>query len=108
MLKITAIGRLTDHMKLKDVVPDMVVSNFVLACNVGKNRTTFIECTAWNNVAKTIKKNTTKGSRLYICGELKVDEYIDKNNIKQTKYSITVDEYEFLSPKPREEDCLGV
>ncbi len=105
MLKIIAVGRLTKELELLNIMneKEMKVSNFTLACRNNKE-TEFIQCTAWNDVAKTIATNTKKGSMLYIEGVYKTKEYIDEaTQIKHRRIFISVEKFEFLDAKPKED-----
>lgn len=103
MLKLIAIGHLTKALDIQQIqnVKDMQVANFTLACRNGKE-TEFVYCSAWNEIAKTIKENTGKGSQLYIMGKYKSKSWVDdKTQIKHTRIFITVEEFEFLDPRPK-------
>lgn len=103
MIKVIAIGRLTKELEILSITNgNMKVANFVLACRNNKE-TEFIQCTAWNEVAKTIHENTKKGSQLYIEGNYKSKEWIDEQTqIKHKRFFINVETFEFLDAKPKE------
>lgn len=108
MLKMLAIGRLTKELELLNITNEknMKVANFTLACR-NNNETEYIQCTAWNEVAKTIADNTAKGSQLYIEGFYKTTEYVDQaTQIKHRRIFITVEKFEFLESKPKKEGLL--
>lgn len=105
MIKIIAVGRLTKDMELLPItnIKNSTVANFTLACRDNKE-TEFMDCTAWNDVARTIKENTKKGSLIYIEGRYKTKEYIDDNTqIKHKRIFINIEKFEFLEKKPKEE-----
>lgn len=105
MLKLIGVGRLTKDLEILTVTNDKntKVANFTLACR-DNNETEFVQCTAWNEIAKAIKENTKQGSMLYVEGRYKTKEYIDdKTQIKHKRIFINVEKFEFLGKKPHDE-----
>ena len=95
MIKVNAIGRLTsDVNEIKG--KDKVFNSFSLACRVGKDSTTFIDCFAFTD---TIGKYCKKGDQLMVTGDLTTDEYENKDGKKVTKLKLTVDGFEFVGSK---------
>lgn len=103
MIELTAIGRLTEDIKVLSVndIRNNKVANFVLACRQDKE-TEFIQCTAWNEVAETLQKYTKKGSLLAIKGKYKSKEYIEEDTkIKHKRIYFIVEKFEFLEAAPK-------
>ena len=109
MLKVIAVGRLTADIRVQSLVGDenMRVANFSLACRDGKN-TEFADFTAWNELAETLAKFTSKGAMLYIEGRQKTKDSIDeKTNTKHRKVFTVVEKFEFLEGKRKEESLFN-
>ncbi|MDR0818020.1 MAG: single-stranded DNA-binding protein [Oscillospiraceae bacterium] len=68
------IGRLTQDTEVKTVTvngAEKHVLNNRLAVKNGKDDTTFIDATAWNNIADFIGTFFKKGDELFVEGELR-------------------------------------
>jgi single-stranded DNA-binding protein len=71
---ITEIGRLTQEVETKKLATengDISVLNNRLAIFQGKDRTTFIDITAWGDTADFIAQHFFKGDEIYINGEIR-------------------------------------
>lgn len=84
MLNINRIficGRLTATPELKMTSPGgRNVCSFDIACNANKNSTYFFTVVAWETRAEFIAKNFSKGSPIFIEGELVQRKYTTKDN----------------------------
>lgn len=98
---ITLLGRLTDHPELKHTSSDIPVCSFCLAVArpKAKDKTDFINCTAWRNTAEFICKYFRKGQRMAVIGSLTTDRYEDKDGNKRTRYEVLVENVEFCESK---------
>ncbi len=70
--------------------------NFSVACKDGKN-VEFIKCTSWGKMSDIISKHLAKGDIIEVCGRLKVNEYINKENTKFRNTYVLVDSVDFIS-----------
>lgn len=102
MITVTITGYVSKdcefkHVKSKD--KEVPVVNFTIAA-MSRNKTIFKHCEAWGDVALTIADRAIKGARMIVIGDLKEDEYT-RDGVKLTSSSIIVNQFEFLSPKPK-------
>lgn len=99
---ITVTGTLVGDPELKFVGTDGVaVSKFTVASNDRKfNRetkqwengeSTFLDCTAWKQLAEGIAENLTKGSRVVLTGKLKQESW-EKDGQKRSKLKVDVED----------------
>lgn len=109
MNKIYTIGNLTRDPEMKDVggVPCL---NFTVASDTrmkdsdGKVVTNFYTCTAWRQAAETIGKYMHKGDKIAVSGDLVIRPYKDNNGNDRTSVGVTVQDFEFLTTRNRDEN----
>lgn len=99
------IGRLTANPELKTTQNGKAVCSFSIAVDDtpapdGSKRTNFIDCVAWGKRAEHICKYFSKGSRIFITGDLKTRSYNDKNDVKHKVVEVLVDNVKFCENKP--------
>ena len=96
MNNINLIGRIARELEMKEVGEAKVV-NFTLAVNGNFNRekTNWIQCSAWNKTAEIMVQYLKKGSQVAIVGELQTDQY-EKDGQKRTSFKVNVDRLDFL------------
>ena len=71
---IIELGKLLNEVQTKNVTTEKgekTVLNNRIAIYQGKNKTTFIDITAWGFTAEFIGKHFNKGDEIYVEGELK-------------------------------------
>ena len=65
----------------------------------GNRQTDFIECTAWRKTAEFIARYFTKGQEIVIEGNLKNNNYEDKDGVKHYSYTVNVNQAHFCGSK---------
>lgn len=101
MNKIIITGRLTKDVEVHNSEKTSV-GTFTLANDVGygdNKKTNFFRCVCFGKTTEVMNKYTSKGSKILICGELREDNYTDKNGDKRNAVKIIVSEVEFLEKK---------
>lgn len=103
MNKTILLGRLTDTPAIKQS-GDTTYTNFTLAHTSknkgGKENTLFLDCVAFNHIAKNLSLYTKKGSRILAEGELLQDTWQDKQSgQKRTKLKLQVTNFYFMDSK---------
>ncbi len=114
---VKLIGRLTADVEIKRTTSNTEVTTFTLAINrkTKDKKTDFITVKAWGHTALFIKQWFTKGKLMAVQGELRSDDYTDKNGQKRKSFYILVTDVSFcgnptkespddLQPRPDEED----
>lgn len=102
MNSISIIGRLVHDPDLRTTSKGTPVSNFRIARNERhgeEEQTLFVNVTAWNRLAETVKEYRHQGDQIAVSGRLRFEEYVDKDGVKRSSYSITANSIEFLAKK---------
>lgn len=110
MNKVQLIGRLTADPELKQLQGGGDLTSFAVATSryykdqSGEKRqeTEFSKCVAFGKTAVTLKQYLKKGSQVYIEGRLKTRSWEDQSGQKKYATDIVVENFEFLSAKPKE------
>ena len=100
--KVILIGRFVKDIAIYNSKNNMAVGYFTLAINsyvskTNSNKTDYINCVAFSNLANNISKFTKKGSLAYVEGTLSNSSYTDKNNQVRYKTDVIVSIIKFLS-----------
>lgn len=100
MNKTILLGRLTDKAEIKQS-GDTLYTNFTLAHTSkgkqGKENTLFLDCVAFNYIAKNITQYTSKGTRILAEGELIQNTWQDKQTGQiRTKINLQVSNFYFM------------
>lgn len=101
-MKAYGIGRLTKEIELKYSQSGTAYMSNSIACDrkfVKEKTTDFFNIKAFSKTAEAMDKMLHKGSKIFVEGELQVDEYTDKNGIKKSSVSIVVSSWEFAESK---------
>jgi single-strand DNA-binding protein len=105
--KVQLIGNITQDLEIKKLKSGNSVLNFSIATTRSwfdkskddwQKETTFINLTAWANIADKIAKFESKGSKIFIQGRIAVDSYEDKQGNKRTSTKVIVEDYVKISP----------
>lgn len=80
MNKLIILGRLTENISIKEGA-NASYTSFTIAYSKGnKNNTLFLDCVAFNEVARNLKLYIRKGARVLLEGELMQDNWVDKSS----------------------------
>ncbi|MDE6671768.1 MAG: single-stranded DNA-binding protein [Ruminococcus sp.] len=108
MNKVILMGRLTADPELRQTQNGISSCKFSIAVNrkfsnkqTSDKSADFIRCVAWRQTAEFINRYFKKGSMICIEGELRQNDYPDRNNPNITHYSyeVQVDSVEFTGSK---------
>ncbi len=91
MNTICLLGRLVRDPEQRFTQSGKAVANFTLAVDrqFDREKTDFINCTAWGKTAEIIVQYLRKGNQLGVVGELNIDKVDDKYYTKVNVRSIT-------------------
>lgn len=104
MNDVTLIGRISNDLEIK-TTGDIKILNFNIAINrAGTDKTDFIPCTAFNQVAENMVKYQKKGSLIAIKGSIRQNEYTDKEGNKKTMINVTANRVKFLEANTKADD----
>jgi single-strand DNA-binding protein len=93
--QIVLIGNLTEDVRMNKV-NESTIANFRIAVNDkrDKEKTLFINVTAFNKLAELVGEHLTKGSKVAVVGRLQIRQVEDKQYTE-----VIANEVEFLSPR---------
>lgn len=108
--KVMIIGNLTRDVELRYTPSGAAVGEFGIAVNESykskdgekKDSTVYAMVTVWGKTAENCEKYIGKGSKVFVEGRLKYDQW-EKDGKKFNKLSVTGDSVQFLS-KGKQED----
>lgn len=109
--KIILVGHLGQNPDLRYTAKGNPVITLSLATNkefktadgLKKEETQWHRATLWGKKAETCAKYLTKGSRIYLEGELQMKSWTDKEGSVKKSAEILVDEIKFLGGSHRSE-----
>jgi len=107
MNRICLIGRLTAKPELRATSNGTSVCRFTIAVNRprredGTQEADFINCTVWNKQAENLTMYQDKGNLISVEGNLRVDNYTDKDGNKRSLTYVLVERIGFLESKKSE------
>lgn len=100
--KVTLMGAVGKDPEIRVSQSGMTIANFSLATS--KKQKDKSEITQWHNLvafqktAELVQQFVSKGSKLYVEGEIQYQEY-DKDGVKRIATKIIVNDMSFLSDK---------
>ena len=96
MLKLSSIGNLTKDGQLKEVGTNQVCNFSIARKDRRTQETTYIDCSIWGQLAISLSPYLTKGTKVYVEGELGQREWVDKDGNKQVSLTCRVRELELI------------
>ena len=106
MNKVILIGRLCANPDVRHTNSGITACNVRVAVqrkyankNTGEKETDFINCFAFGKTAELIEKYFTKGNRIVIEGDLRNNDYTDKDGVKHYSMVVKIENVEFCENK---------
>lgn len=108
MNKTVLVGRLTADPELRQTQSGVASCRFTVAVNrryadksTGERQADFITCVAWRQTAEFVSRYFSKGKMIAVEGELRNNNYQDRNYPDVTHYctEVLVDNVEFCGGK---------
>lgn len=108
MNKTVLVGRLTADPELRQTQSGVASCRFTVAVNrryadksTGERQADFITCVAWRQTAKFVSRYFSKGKMIAVEGELRNNNYQDRNYPDVTHYctEVLVNNVEFCGSK---------
>ena len=110
MLNVIAlVGRLTREPELFNANSGTPITKFALAFSQGKNPdgtedTGFIECTSFENLAKTCGKWLSKGDKVAVTGRIIQKKFVRKDGSRGSNIELIASNVEFIDIIKQGED----
>ena len=98
-------GRLTRDVEMRQTTSGKMVAKFSIATNSGfkdqngEEQVTFTECTAWGKTAEFMSRYFQKGTQLIVEGELRNNNYTDRNGVKHYGMLVNVKNASFCEKR---------
>lgn len=95
-------GRLTKQPEIRATATGKKTASFTVAVDrsfknaEGKREADFFPVVFWGNIADTLEKYLTKGSRVIVTGRLQTRSYDDKDGVKRYVTEIVGENIDFL------------
>lgn len=110
MNKVILKGNVTSDIETRVTANELEIAKFGLAINEvrgtgadKKEKTTFIDVTAFGKRAGVIAKHINKGDPVLIEGRLHQDRWETEQGEKRQKLGVILDQFEFLHRAPKRE-----
>lgn len=87
-------GNITRDIELKSTQGGKKVATFGIAINEGKDKTTFLNCVAWEKTAELIAEYCKKGDRLSGSGRIDIRSY-EQDGVKKYSTEVIVQQFDF-------------
>ena len=95
-------GNITADPTNRKTETGKTVSNITIACQMAKDSTVFVRCTAWEKTAEAIIKYFKKGNPILVNGELRTAK--DKEGHEQLY--VNINNFDFCSGKKADDKPL--
>ncbi len=98
-------GRLTRDVEMRQTTSGKAVAKFSIATNSGfknqngEEQVTFTECTAWGKTAEFMNRYFQKGTQLIVEGELRNNNYTDRDGVKHYGMLVNVKSVSFCEKR---------
>lgn len=109
MNRVEFIGRISSNPELLTTSTGVNICKFSLAVprkftnSKGEREAYFFNIIAWRGLGENIHKYCSKGSKIYIAGELQTNSYDAADGTKRYTTQIEANECEFIETKRSEE-----
>lgn len=110
MNNINLIGNLTRDPELTETSSGISICRFSIAVSRsytsgdGERKTDFFDCVAWRGLGDTIAKHFRKGNKIGVVGSVETDNFEGDDGVRRKSFKIVVKDFDFLTPKPRDEE----
>jgi single-strand DNA-binding protein len=109
MNKIILTGNLTRDLEMKYTASGTTIGSTGIAVTKKRKDASgqtveevmFVDITFWGRTAEIASQYLSKGSKILVEGELKLDTWTDQNGGKRSKHTISVKNMEMLGSRPQ-------
>lgn len=104
MNEVTLIGNITGEIETKQVSEKFSVTSFSLATNESyksgnewKKHVEYHNINVYNRLGQKIQQEASKGSKIFLRGKIRKEEYTDRQGNKKYYYKIVADLVEVMT-----------
>lgn len=95
MNNVSISGNLTRDPELRSTNTGKQVANISMAINMGKDKTEYVNCVAWEKTAELIAQYCKKGDRFACTGELQTRSWDGEDGKKRYATEVVVRNFDF-------------
>lgn len=104
MNKVILAGRLTADPDIRYTSEGRAIASYRLAVDritrAGEEKQAdFIPCVAFGKSAEFAEKYFRKGTKLFVCGRLRIESYVNRDGTRAWRTDVIIDEQEFAESK---------
>jgi single-strand DNA-binding protein len=99
MINASTVGRLGQDAKEFSTSNGKQVVKFSMAVKMGRDETEWVNCALWGNRGQKLLPHLTKGTSVWVAGELSKNSYVSKDGENKTSIEINVQTFEFAGGK---------
>ena len=108
--QITLLGHLTRDVEIRNAQSGTVIASTAIATThkwkgqdgQSKEEVMFIDLTFFGRSGEIANQYLHKGSKVFITGRLKLDQWTDQNGNKRSKHNVIVQDMKMLDCKPQQ------
>jgi single-strand DNA-binding protein len=106
--KVILVGNLGRKPEVRYTAGGIPVAKFSVATTerfgtdetgARKERTEWHNCVAWRKLAEICAQYLDKGTKVYLEGRIRSNDYVGQDGVKRKSYEIHIDQMEILTPK---------
>lgn len=86
---VALLGNLGQDPEVRYTQSGKAVCNFSLAISEGRDKTTWVRCTAWEKTAELMGRYMTKGSKVAVEGRLTENNWTDKDGNERKSLEVS-------------------
>lgn len=109
---VTLVGRLTRDPEIQKIVSTgTTIGRFSIANSQyikGEEKTSFINCVAFNRTAENVYNHVHKGDLVGVVGRIQTSQYTAKDGTKRVSTDVLVNEIQFLETRRQEQQVAAV
>lgn len=102
MNKVILSGRITNELEIK-IANEKEILSFGLAVQRDKEKTDFINITAFGKTAEIVANNCNKGDKIMLEGSIRQSTFKDKDGNNRVNYSVIMERLEFIDSRKKTE-----
>lgn len=101
---VTLTGRLGADPDLRYTQQGKAVAEFRMASNVNADEVMWISVVTWEKIAENVNNYLRKGSRVFVSGKLKLEQWETQDGDKRSQHKITANQVVFLDTKKKDDN----
>ena len=105
MNKVFLTGRLTRDPEIRTTPDGTAVGRYSLAVQGYKDAVSYFDCVTFGKTAEFVEKYLTKGTKVFVSGQLQQRSFKAKDGTTRTVVEVLVQEHEFAESRTAQESA---